>query len=421
MGNNNVKPIEVNKKSPIINEDKIKLFVFSWNTNLIDFKEETSKLKFLQPILSKIKQSNCNIVLLCLQQNSSTSKITTPIHKIMNKLGYIMPKENGKNANSSDEKLKMLLFANTEWWGKMKKKYSNAKISKDVGSCGAFTGRGFTILKLTLPYPFGVITFANMHNLYDSDSFKKLAIEERKIWLKKLPNSDYDKRTIYRQLYQKYRIKALDKQNKCFEKLLTLIKKDDLKFIVGDLNYRIIKTNPYPLSDLNKEKYIFYSNPDVVLKRVYTLLSKVETKKLKKYIDDHDELNLLKRKSILVKEYKEGIKDMGPQFMPTCKMLINRNIKKCRDNEYEKNSRKEKFVKKSWSKKILTTIDDCYKFGHINHRIPSWCDRILYSTKNENISNITCLEYNSFTGSDLISQSDHTPVYGIYEIKEYGK
>lgn len=421
MGNSNVKPIEVNKRSPIIDEEKIKLFVFSWNTNLIEFEEDRSKLKFLQPILSKIMHSNCNLVLLCLQQNSASSKITPTIHKIMNGMGYTMPREDGKNSNSSDGKLKMLLFAHTDWWGKMKRKYTNAKIFKEVGSCGAFTGRGFTLLKLKLPFPFGLITFANMHNFYNADSFKKLAIEERKLWMKKLPNSDVDKRTIYRQLYQKYRIKTLEKQNKCLEKLLTLIKNDDLKFVIGDLNYRIVKTNPFPITNTNKEKYLFYSHPDAVLKRVYTLLSKVETKKLKKYIDDHDELSLLKRKNPMVKPYSEGVKDMGPQFMPTCKMMVDRNTKKCRDREYESDSRKEKFVKKSWSKKILTTLDNCYKFGHINHRIPSWCDRILYSSKNYNISNITCLEYNSFSGTDLISQSDHTPVYGIYEIKEYGK
>lgn len=421
MGNSNVKPIEINKRSPILNDEKMKLFVFSWNTNLIEFKDDTSKLKFLQPILSKILNSNCNLVLLCLQQNSSTSKITHSIHKIMKKIDYIMPREDGKNSNSSDGKLKMLLFAQSDWWGKMKKKYTNAKISKDTGSCGSFTGRGFTILKLRLPYPFGTLTFANMHNLYDADSFKKLAIEERKIWLNKHPNSDMDKRTIYRSLYQKYRIKTLEKQNKCLEKLLTLINKDDLRFIVGDLNYRIVKTNPFPLTNLNKEKYLFYSHPDAVLKRIYTLLSKVETKKLKKYIDDHDELSLLKRTDPLLKSYNEGVKDNGPQFMPTCKMMIGRDTKKCRDREYERNSRKEKFVKKSWRKKILTTLDECYKFGQVNHRIPSWCDRILYSTKNENVSNIKCLEYNSFSGTDFIGQSDHTPVYGIYEIKEYEK
>lgn len=421
MGNSNVKPIEINKKSPIIDNEKIRLFIFNWNTNLIEFKDDSSKLKFLQPILFKIRNNNCNLVLLCLQQNSSLSKITNPINRIMKNLGYVMPREDGINANSSDGKLKMLLFAHTEWWGKMKRKYTNAKIIKEVSSCGTFTGRGFTILKLKLPFPFGLITFANIHNKYDADSFKKIAIEERKIWLKKIPNSDIDKRTIYRQLYQKYRIKALEDQNKCFEKLLKLIKKDDLKFVVGDLNYRIVKTNPFPLTNINKDKYLFYSHPNAVLKRVYTLLSKVETKKLKKYIDDHDELSLLKRKNLLVKEYNEGVKDMGPQFMPTCKMMIDRDIKKCRDYEYESDSRNEKFIKKSWSKKILTTLDNCYKFGHVNHRIPSWCDRILYSTKNDNISNITCLEYNSFTGSDLISKSDHIPVYGIYEIKEYGK
>lgn len=421
MGNNNVKPLPNNKKSPIINDEKIRLFVFSWNTNLIHFKDDNFSLKFLQPILEKIIRNNCNLVLLCLQQNSDNSKIIPAIHRIMINLGYLMPREDGKSSNHSEGKLKMIMFAKTNWWNKLKKRYDGIKIEKDSGSCGVFTGRGYTLLKIKLPLPFGKLAFGNIHNLYDSFAFKKIATEERKIWLKKLPNSNADKRMIYRQLYQKYRLKSLKKQNDCLKKLMKLIDRDDLQFIVGDLNYRVVKSNPYPIDNNNNSKLIYYSNPDQVIKKISDLLKDSNRKGLKRYIADHDELTLFKRESIDLKKFEEGINNTGPQFMPTCKMMINRNPKKCGESiDLGEKKRKEKFVIKRKGKKILTTEDECYKFGNINHRVPSWCDRIMYQSKYKNIITIKCLEYNSFNGTSLVTQSDHDPVYGIYELKEYG-
>lgn len=421
MGNNNVKPLPNNKKSPIISNEKIKLFVFSWNTNLIQFKDDTLSIKFLQPILEKIIRNNCNLVLLCLQQNSNNSKIIPAIHRVMIKLGYLMPYVDGKSSDHSEGKLKMIVFAHNNWWNKLKKKYTGIKIEKDSGSCGVFTGRGYTLLKIKLPLPFGKLAFGNIHNLYDSSAFKKIAREERKIWLKKLPNSNADKRIIYRQLYQKYRLKSLKKQNECINKLMKLINNDDLQFIVGDLNYRVVKSNPYPIDSNNNSKLIYYTNPDQVLKKISSLLKDNNRKKLKRYIADHDELTLFKRVSIDLKKFEEGINDLGPQFMPTCKMMINRNPKECGENiNFDEKKRKEKYVMKKNRKKILTTEDECYKFGNINHRVPSWCDRIMYQSKYKNIITIKCLEYNSFNGIGFVTQSDHNPVYGIYELKEYG-
>ena len=132
MGNNNVKPLPNNKKSPIISNEKIKLFVFSWNTNLIQFKDDTLSIKFLQPILEKIIRNNCNLVLLCLQQNSNNSEIIPAIHRVMIKLGYLMPYVDGKYSDNSEGKLKMIVFAHNNWWNKLKKKYTGIKIEKIV-------------------------------------------------------------------------------------------------------------------------------------------------------------------------------------------------------------------------------------------------------------------------------------------------
>ena len=65
----------------------------------------------------------------------------------------------------------------------------------------------------------------------------------------------------------------------------------------------------------------------------------------------------------------------------------------------------------------------CYKFGKESQRAPSWCDRILYYTpnyENKGIARdgtmITCSEYNSYDFSQIMAMSDHSAVFGTYNI-----
>jgi hypothetical protein len=78
-----------------------------------------------------------------------------------------------------------------------------------------------------------------------------------------------------------------------------------------------------------------------------------------------------------------GFKEKPIEFAPTYKFDIN-------SNNYDTSAKK---------------------------RVPSWCDRILYKIeKNEQNDFIECnqLSYNSINN---YNQSDHKPVFGLFEIK----
>ena len=75
--------------------------------------------------------------------------------------------------------------------------------------------------------------------------------------------------------------------------------------------------------------------------------------------------------------------------------------------------------------------DKCYKFGKESQRAPSWCDRILYYTpydpnapapiithqgRARDGTMITCSEYNSYDFSQIMAMSDHSAVFGTYNI-----
>ena len=60
-----------------------------------------------------------------------------------------------------------------------------------------------------------------------------------------------------------------------------------------------------------------------------------------------------------------------------------------------------------------------WKLGKNNHRIPSWCDRILYkkyyNTYNNNY-NIKCIYYDRFDFGATMAKSDHAAVMSIFVI-----
>lgn len=440
MGNSNLKPLPNKKLSNI--KEPIRLFVFSWNSEAINYQGNETDLKFIAPMLDKLLKSNCNLAVFCFQEELNKSTLVPTLHKVMNKIGFVMPRETGTNIGAEHELqglgkasfrhqtiplkrgLKMVIFAQNKWWNKIKSKYTHIQIKKEVGTCGnwfkreIYRGKGYTIVRILLPYPYGSIAFANIHNLFSSDSIKKNIREERDRWLKENPNSNSNKRLIYKQAYINHRIAALKEQVNCLEQLMIQIKNDDVQFIVGDLNFRIVKSTPFPLGNenKNKNKKLFYVHPNTVLKKISTLLKENDRKGLKQFIIDHDELWLAKRKNELFNNFEEGVNNMGPQFLPTCKMLKGRDHRECQFKQSKKNDEKEiEVVKKG--KKILMTEDDCYKFGTLNHRIPSWCDRILYRTIHSAIK-VDCKEYNRYDGGGWMSKSDHAAVYGVYQLSE---
>ena len=118
----------------------------------------------------------------------------------------------------------------------------------------------------------------------------------------------------------------------------------------------------------------------------------IKNKDNKEFILDmytrHDELKeQMSRKNIY--EFKEGIDNKGPEFIPTCKMIKGRGE------------------------------DKYWKTGKLDQRIPSWCDRILYNNFGKDKELIKCVNYDRFDYGEAMKKSDHAAVISIFEISQH--
>jgi hypothetical protein len=166
-------------------------------------------------------------------------------------------------------------------------------------------------------------------------------------------------------IYNGERYKDLLWQSKCLNDIyIKVIDKfgSNNIFLFGDLNFRVQ-----------------IRNEDNATK-IATELLKCDKRYYKELLLEADELRLLQN------YYKntwgnllEGIKNNGPLFLPTCK------LKHGRSNDYNL---------------------DMFKLGKYNQRVPSWCDRILYS-------NGKCIYYNRWEYGDM-NLSDHSSVIGLF-------
>ena len=100
----------------------------------------------------------------------------------------------------------------------------------------------------------------------------------------------------------------------------------------------------------------------------------------------YDELRQQMKKNNIY-SFCEGVNNSGPQFLPTCKL----------DKDRGEN-------------------DIIWKLGKYDQRNPSWCDRILYQTYKNDTYNITCTKYDRFQSGQVMSDSDHAGVIGIYSL-----
>ena len=223
--------------------------------------------------------------------------------------------------------------------------------------------------------------------------------------------------------------KQTDCLNKIYQKFHTKFREKAV-ILCGDLNYRI-GLNEYDSEDnlidvftnLTRDKLKIYFQKD----------------ELKKQLD-------ISEGGINIK-YREGINNDGPiSFYPTCKLykqkyskyITSANEISCNSKNITSTNKKKKINKKienrskcqlntpnfSPTKKTsYTDMHKCYKFGKESQRAPSWCDRILYYTpnyENKGIARdgtmITCSEYNSYDFSQIMAMSDHSAVFGTYNI-----
>jgi hypothetical protein len=182
--------------------------------------------------------------------------------------------------------------------------------------------------------------------------------------------------------------------NTCFNKIIENLVLDnninyDYIIYFGDLNYRISEHRP---ADIIANELL--SNELLYIKELY---------------ENFDELKCQMDKQNIY-TFNEGIENKGPIFLPTCKMLKNRHFTKL-------NNTKLNNTKLNNTKLNNTNLNNIsWKLGKYNHRIPSWCDRILYKKYTDNNDNIKCIYYNRFDFGATMSKSDHAAVISIFDL-----
>ena len=165
----------------------------------------------------------------------------------------------------------------------------------------------------------------------------------------------------------------------------------DYVFVMGDLNYRIQGLREDQMFDKNdkirKDQFgKWYEDYDELHKLVDRMSQTDEP------FEDWELLGTGERISEEGKDLREGIDNKGPEFSPTCKMMKGREPD-CTDRM-------------------------CYQVTHKdgNFRLPSWCDRILYSHRNLSKPHIVPVVYSRIDEGSMMTCSDHAGVYGIFTI-----
>jgi len=141
-------------------------------------------------------------------------------------------------------------------------------------------------------------------------------------------------------------------------------------FFFGDLNYRVFSMEP------DFENAFLPSNTEI-FSRIWK---------------ENDELYQELKKGRILIDFKEGVDNKGPLFLPTCKMKKPRQ-------EIEQ----------------ATCIADIFNIGQ-GQRKPSWCDRILFYDLKDGILKTKCLEYDRLDSGETMKKSDHAAIYGLYII-----
>jgi hypothetical protein len=104
------------------------------------------------------------------------------------------------------------------------------------------------------------------------------------------------------------------------------------------------------------------------------------------FVNAHDEYRRQSNANVLY-YLKEGVNDMGPLFEPTCKMKKTRDPKNLSINSYA--------------------------MGKADQRVPSYCDRILYTSMRQDGPQLICVYYDRLD-DEIIARSDHAAVIGKY-------
>ena len=169
----------------------------------------------------------------------------------------------------------------------------------------------------------------------------------------------------------------LNYSNECFNNIiqeLVLFKNPVPTHVVyfGDFNYR--------LADYRSAKVV----ADELISNQFDL------RYLYDLYQSHDELLDQMRKHNIY-QFFEGTNNLGPNFLPTCKLKHDRT-----DNPGQGT--------------------DWWRVGKDDQRVPSWCDRILYSKVGICNEDLRCLYYDRFDHGQVMGKSDHAAVTALFEL-----
>lgn len=407
-----------------------KCFVFSWNTQSVDYSTEKGIVPDFQSELIERITPDVDIVAVGLQEETSrgsliseTGAITIALQQIRFKRveyvdmmgwGVTTYKKLIREFRYEPRGLSLAVYVKSDFnlgdddtsdtneatetdtvfktRGGAAERSSGAAFRRSSYTCPSFIQRltkskGGVAICINVPN-FGRILFLNVHLPFDSSSIK-------------------------RGENGRSRSSALAWQVTCLKYLYHTALDEfrpDYYFLMGDLNFRVV--NPE------------ISDPVQVAECLRDCVSSQQRQQQRCEYFEHDELKMLMSYSPpaslnghRVSDFEgvpimsEGVKDRGPLFFPTAKLRKGRN-----------------------NQTAGQTVIPEYRMGLDTSRLPSWTDRILFQDLKEferivrdcnaddNDTNsreiitdcgIECLEYGRFDVGNM-NLSDHAAVYGVF-------
>lgn len=364
----------------------LSIFIFTWNHQGLRIRGSnidkeidvdwflsftTHKVDFFDPIQELLTKLKPDIVVFGSQEDPMPGSYfhSHYLPDVLAKIGFVLLKktklmgvgvETYKALKDFDLKfrgLRLSVYVKDKLYGSVKLEERHASLDQSYLNCPNyfFPSKGAVVSYIKIPV-IGTIAFVCVHLPFDAINLKEA-----------YASCDYETRKT-----------STDYSNYCLNSILKdfIIDKDvQHTFLFGDLNYRVFTAD--------HEQILFSSKTIQHMKYIY---------------HHHDELyTSLQNKEILI-PFLEGKKDEGPMFLPTCKLLKPRNKKSKSPSDLNSNPRKR------------------YNVGK-GQRQPSWCDRILYYSHDNDDEQISCYLYDRLDIGKTMQMSDHCSVIGLYKIK----
>ena len=320
---------------------------------------------FMIPLLEKIRKQNPTIIVVAFQEDVYPGSYLHShlLPEVLPQYGYTLVDRSvlmgmGKTTATG------LYNADIVTRGLRLSVYVRSNVSSEIKEASQalvytnsyFRNKGACAIYLTLPTNEN-LAIIDAHLPFDAKSLKDSVLKQDDLIR---DNSVYDQDIFYNEAY---RTLVLDAPAKPVYVLF-----------MGDLNYRIKPFNNW-------------SSQATGTRLLETL--RIDPNQYTQLIKQYDEYwQQAAKKNIYL--FNEGINNNGPQFSPTCKMAKPRPI---------------------------DTVDIfSYKIGEFYQRVPSHCDRILYTTLRSTGPQLICVEYNRFDYGNTV-KSDHALVYGTFTFR----